>query len=74
MKLLTPPDGMDGIAQIHMCNLNEPVFHFINMHWMQWRKPSTLSQDAVRANQNLIRDNFKDQFRMSMKTSVNYLV
>lgn len=35
---------------------------------------STFSQDAVRAKQNLIRDNFKDQFLMSIKTSVNYLL
>lgn len=36
--------------------------------------PSAFSQDAVRAKQNLIRDNFKDQFLKSIKTSVNYLL
>lgn len=59
-----------------MCNLNETVFHFINMHWKQegGGTPCRLSQDTVKARLNLIRADFKVQFRMSIKTSVNYLM
>lgn len=65
--------GCDGETPAHMCNSAQCILRY-KYAPDAGEKCSTFSQDAVRAKQNLIRDNFKDQFLMSIKTSVNYLL
>lgn len=65
--------GWDGETPFHTCN-SAPCTPRYKYAPDAGEKRSAFSQDAVRAKQNLIRDNFKDQFLMSIKTSVNYLL